>query len=280
MPTSRGESRGPTRGPSRAAAATAAAPATAAVSKAAPRAAPKAAPNGAKDVANGAGPAPRELTRQGQERKQAILDAAGALFAERGYAETRVIDIVRAAGVAKGLFYWYFENKEAVFAELVGAVRHQLRLEQGRAIDPGATALSRVRQGVEASVRFMGEHRRLYSFFDMESLDPRLMNLLRPGAEVHLTDTAAHVRAGIEAGQIQDEDPLLLAHGVVGAVAWFSHLHRTGRIDLPVGELADFTGRFVVRALAADDEAAAQAQACGGDRGVARVQGRGAARVG
>ena len=211
-------------------------------------------------VSAGVRPPPRELTRQGQERKQAILDAAASLFVERGYAETRVIDIVRAAGVAKGLFYWYFENKEAVFAELVGTVRHQLRLEQGRAIDPDATPLRRVGQGVEASVRFMGEHRRLYSFFDMESLDPRLMNLLRPGAEVHITDTAAHVRAGIEAGQIQDEDPLLLAHGVVGAVAWFSHLHRTGRIDLPVEELADFTSRFVVRALAADDQAAAEAE--------------------
>jgi AcrR family transcriptional regulator len=236
--------------------------------------------NAAPKAVNGARPASRELTRQGQERKQAILDAAASLFAERGYAETRIIDIVRAAGVAKGLFYWYFENKEAVFAELVGAVRHQLRLEQGRAIDPDATALRRVGQGVEASVRFMGEHRRLYSFFDMESLDPRLMNLLRPGAEVHITDTAAHVRAGIEAGQIQDEDPVLLAHGVVGAVAWFSHLHRTGRIDMPVDELADFTARFVVRALAADDEAAADAQACGGDRAGVRAQRRRAGRAG
>jgi AcrR family transcriptional regulator len=52
----------------------------------------------------------RRLTAQGIERKQQLLDRAAELFAERGYAETRVIDIVRAAGVAKGLFYWYFEN--------------------------------------------------------------------------------------------------------------------------------------------------------------------------
>ena len=58
----------------------------------------------------------RRLTAQGLERKQQLLDCAARLFAERGYADTRVIDIVRAAGVAKGLFYWYFENKEALFA--------------------------------------------------------------------------------------------------------------------------------------------------------------------
>ncbi|MCB0958296.1 MAG: TetR family transcriptional regulator, partial [Acidimicrobiales bacterium] len=39
--------------------------------------------------------------------KQQLLDHAAALFAERGFAETRVLDIVGAAGVAKGLFYWY-----------------------------------------------------------------------------------------------------------------------------------------------------------------------------
>ena len=48
--------------------------------------------------------ADRRLTAQGMERKQQLLDRAAELFAERGYAETRVIDIVRAAGVAKGLF--------------------------------------------------------------------------------------------------------------------------------------------------------------------------------
>ena len=50
----------------------------------------------------------RHLTSQGAERKQQLLDAAARLFAEQGYAATRVADIVEAAGVAKGLFYWYF----------------------------------------------------------------------------------------------------------------------------------------------------------------------------
>src|SRR5918995_1021302 len=63
-------------------------------------------------------PSDRQLTTQGAERKQQLLDAAARLFAEQGYAATRVVDIVDAAGVAKGLFYWYFENKEALFREL------------------------------------------------------------------------------------------------------------------------------------------------------------------
>ena len=85
----------------------------------------------------------RRLTTQGQERKDQLIDHAAQLFAERGYAETRVLDIVRAAGVAKGLFYWYFENKEALFRELVEQNRLRLRRAQAQAIDPTAEPLMR-----------------------------------------------------------------------------------------------------------------------------------------
>ena len=78
----------------------------------------------------------RQLTSQGQERKLQLLDHAATLFAERGYADTRVIDIVREAGVAKGLFYWYFENKEQLFAELAQDIRLRLRRSQSDAMDP------------------------------------------------------------------------------------------------------------------------------------------------
>lgn len=198
-------------------------------------------------------------TRQGQERKQQLLDHAAALFAERGYAETRVIDIVRAAGVAKGLFYWYFDNKEALFRELVESVRRRLREEQASAIDPKADPLTRVRQGVESSMRFMAEQRRLYSMFDFESSDGRFADILRKGSAVHSQDTSFHIRDGIRQGLIRDEDPDLLAFGVVATVASFSSMHRTGRLELPIGDLVAFTGRFVVSALAASEEAAAAA---------------------
>ena len=47
------------------------------------------------------------------------IDAAAELFADNGYAATRIQDICKRAGVAKGLFYWYFPTKQELFAELV-----------------------------------------------------------------------------------------------------------------------------------------------------------------
>ncbi|MDO8964933.1 MAG: TetR/AcrR family transcriptional regulator [Coriobacteriia bacterium] len=47
-----------------------------------------------------------------EERTDELLDTAQVLFAERGYHDTSVQAITDAAGVAKGLFYHYFDSKE------------------------------------------------------------------------------------------------------------------------------------------------------------------------
>ncbi len=196
---------------------------------------------------------PRRLTAQGQERKQQLLDSAAELFTERGYAETRVLDIVRRAGVAKGLFYWYFENKEALFRELVVHHRQALRKAQASAMDPDAEPLLRIRQGVEASLTTMSRHAHFFAMLQVENLDERFADVLRRGNEIHVADTARLIRDGVADGTIRDEDPELLALGVNSAVAYYGHFHRTGRIEMPVADLSAFVGRYVVRTLAADE---------------------------
>jgi AcrR family transcriptional regulator len=52
-------------------------------------------------------------------RRQAILDAALAAFAERGFEAARLEDVARRAGVAKGTLYLYFEDKQALFENLL-----------------------------------------------------------------------------------------------------------------------------------------------------------------
>jgi AcrR family transcriptional regulator len=56
------------------------------------------------------------------EKRQALLDAAYALFLERGAAKTSVSDITTRARVAKGTFYLYFQDKDAVLQALLGRI--------------------------------------------------------------------------------------------------------------------------------------------------------------
>jgi AcrR family transcriptional regulator len=199
----------------------------------------------------------RRLTAQGLERKQQLLDHAAELFAERGYAETRVIDIVRAAGVAKGLFYWYFDNKESLFKELAGSIRLRLRREQGAVLDPEAPPLVNLYRGTQASVLFMAEHSHFFSLLEVEGRN--FTDVLRQGTQQHVRDMVRIIEAGQADGTVREDDSTLLAIGVVGAVGQFSHFHRTGRIDKPLPELAGFVARYVVHSVASDEEAIAAA---------------------
>jgi AcrR family transcriptional regulator len=194
---------------------------------------------------------PKQLTEAGQERKQELLDCAAELFSKRGYAETRIIDICTAAGAAKGLFYWYFETKEALFIELVESMRLRLRRDQAAHTDPNADALTRLRQGAESSVRFMAQHAPYFTLMEVEQQDESLAAMMRKGSKVHTADTAAIITEGINAGMIVNEDPTMLALGIVGAVSHYSHFHRSGRMKMDLDELARFVGDWVVRALAA-----------------------------
>jgi AcrR family transcriptional regulator len=193
--------------------------------------------------------AERQLTEQGRERKQQLVDAAMALFAERGYAATRILDICDRAGVAKGLFYWYFPTKLDLFAELVRTMRHRLRRAQADAIDPRADAVTRIRQGTAASVRFMAEHANYFALVDVERADPVIADTLRAGSGVYLDDVTALVREAQRDGLVPDADPRLLALGVLGSVSSFSNAWRSGRIELSADELADFVADWVGRAL-------------------------------
>jgi AcrR family transcriptional regulator len=53
-----------------------------------------------------------------EERREALVEAAAKVFAEQGFASTRVSDIAERAGVAKGTVYEYFSSKEVLFHEV------------------------------------------------------------------------------------------------------------------------------------------------------------------
>ena len=171
------------------------------------------------------------------------------LFAEGGYDTTRIRDICDRAGVAKGLFYWYFPTKLDLFSELVRSMRLRLRRAQAAAMDPRADALTRIAQGTTASVIFMAEHATYFALVDVERADRTIASALRSGSGVYLDDVTALVREAQQAGQIPDADARLSALGVLGAVSSFSNAWRSGNIDLTADELAEFVADWVTRAL-------------------------------
>lgn len=60
-------------------------------------------------------------SREKEQRRAQILAVATQVFAEKGYHDARIDDIVVRAGIARGTFYLYFSDKRAIFEELINS---------------------------------------------------------------------------------------------------------------------------------------------------------------
>jgi TetR/AcrR family transcriptional regulator, cholesterol catabolism regulator len=193
-------------------------------------------------------PAPiRKLTKRGSRRRAQVLEAAGRLFAERGYHGTTVGDICAELGVGKGVFYWYFPSKEACFSEVLQSSLRKLRRAQHQAIENVPDPVERIEQGIRATVRFFRADVRFLALIRIAARYEEFATLVRNGQQVVVADVAMHLTDGMAAHRIRRGDPELMAHGILGALLHFveTYFHMDGEevvIDRP--QLADEAAAF------------------------------------
>lgn len=85
------------------------------------------------------------ISKEGDVRKQEILDAALQMFSEKGYEGTSINDIIKKVGVTKGAFYYYFSSKEEVLNVLSEKQADMvLEISQKIAGDDRMTALEKL----------------------------------------------------------------------------------------------------------------------------------------
>jgi AcrR family transcriptional regulator len=72
---------------------------------------------------------PRRLTprtRRGVRTRAALVTAAREVFERDGYLDAKISDIARAAGLASGSFYTYFDGKEEIFAAVLEQMQEEM----------------------------------------------------------------------------------------------------------------------------------------------------------
>lgn len=166
----------------------------------------------------------RKAARPGE-----IIDAALDLFVEKGFAATRLEDVARRAGVAKGTLYLYFESKEALFQSVVREVilPELVRAEQAAAEFTGSrreliTFLVNTWWGFVGHTRLAGMPKLMVSEaanfpelagFYVETVVRRARNMLKRAIE-----------QGIQSGEFKQHDSecsvRLLIAPVVFALIW------------------------------------------------------------
>jgi TetR/AcrR family fatty acid metabolism transcriptional regulator len=85
------------------------------------------------------------------DKRIAILEAATAVFARRGFFNAQVADVARGAGIAAGTVYLYFRSKDEILTSIFDRTMQE-------AIDEGRAVLADVKDPVERLRRIARMH--------------------------------------------------------------------------------------------------------------------------
>ena len=144
-----------------------------------------------------------------EERKHEILDAAEKLFYQKDYTKTTIKDILKAVGIAKGTFYYYFESKEEVLDAIVDRyIQNGMKMARQIAQNTQLNAVEKIIQILKSSgPKEASEHQTLEQIhhvnnaqFHQKSLSKSIMNLTPIFTQI--------VEEGIEEGYFQTPYPL------------------------------------------------------------------------
>lgn len=153
-----------------------------------------------------------------------ILGAAAKLFQEQGYEKTSVQAITDAVGVAKGLFYHYFDSKADLLNELA-AWQTELYIGSLPAVsEMEGDAVQKLRDFVGRTVQWKFEDLRALTVTYLEVLYRDENRALRHALVTQLSDRliplfAEIIGEGAERGVCRVADPLVAAEQVVALSA-------------------------------------------------------------
>jgi AcrR family transcriptional regulator len=130
-------------------------------------------------------------TKAASDRRIEFINAAEALFNEKGFENTSIDDIVQRVGVAKGLFYYYFKSKEELLAAIVDRILGEMeKVVTDATKKEGLTAMQRLQEMSTSSDLIRLRSGKLMKYFHEQrnqalhlQLEVRTMRFLVPAME-------------------------------------------------------------------------------------------------
>jgi len=162
----------------------------------------------------------QHATRDKDATRQRLLDAAEAVFADKGYHGTVVDDIIRASDSSKGGFYFHFPNKQAIFLALIDKLVPKLAAAIDRAIAAETDPIAQLDAALRTVLDTFGRHRKLSKILLIEAVglghgfDEKLMRTRGRFAGM----IQEHLDRAIAAGAIVPQDTTLVSWAWFGAI--------------------------------------------------------------
>ena len=142
-------------------------------------------------------------TNRSADKYQRILDAAVAVFAEKGFFVSRVSDIANRADVADGTVYLYFKNKDEILAAAINTAFDGFMRTARTELERLPTPSDRLRRLAYLHFEALGANRNLAVVFQMELRQST--RFLSEFSHQHLVEYFSLVRQAISDGKASGE---------------------------------------------------------------------------
>ncbi|HEX2572425.1 MAG TPA: TetR/AcrR family transcriptional regulator [Polyangia bacterium] len=213
--------------------------------------------------------------RDGNNKRERILDAAVKVFADKGFYNAKVSEIAREAGVADGTIYLYFKSKDdlliSLFEARMAEVNENLRAALASAADP----IAKLRAAVRRHLGLVEQHPHVAEVLTVELRQSAkfMKEYSNPIFGEFLKLIASTIEEGQRSGALRrDLDPPIIARALFGALdelalAWL--LKRRGapgrRMEgLELSHAADHLANFFIDGLRQPDSASPPTNRSGG----------------
>jgi AcrR family transcriptional regulator len=159
-------------------------------------------------------------------RQNEFITVAQELFNEKGFENTSVDDIVNRMGVAKGLFYYYFDSKEELLQVIMDRMNDEIESSVTAVMEKkGLTALERFKELMITSSDVASRSAVLISYFHKERNQACHLAMENRSREFMIPVMEKIIVQGVEEGVFKANHPRETAVALMGTFSWIKHLH-------------------------------------------------------
>jgi TetR/AcrR family transcriptional regulator len=158
-----------------------------------------------------------------ERTRKLLVQAAEHLFAERGFAATRLEDVAERVGIRRASILYYFRDKRALYDAVLVDIFADLGARLNTAISAKGSLREQIEAGVSTWVEYAGSRPSLARILLREIADavpgrePAIIDYARP----ILTRFTEHISKGQKQGLILAIDPIHFVSTLAGATVFF-----------------------------------------------------------
>lgn len=159
-----------------------------------------------------------------------LLKAAVRLFAEKGYSNTSVREVVELAGVTKPVLYYYFKSKEGMFREILDCAARREQEVLSEVLETPGPVLDRLIHLYRLAYRVANMDRDLFKVIHNLIFSPFLETDHPELGQYHrrMIDVIKSIyREGLAKGEVKEASPDEVAFLVMGLFDFCMHLDYT-----------------------------------------------------